>query len=65
MDNCKVTFNKLTYLINSIKGGKIYKENKTSILEYILFPELLNFDKMKEKIYIILAGINLIKKRIL
>ena len=65
MDNCKVTFKKLTYLINSIKGGQKYKENKTSILEYILFPELFDFDKMKEKIYIILAGINLIKKRIL
>ena len=58
MDNYKDIIQKLTDLINSIRGGQKIKENKTSIFEYILFPEIFPFDKMKEKIYVIFGKKN-------
>ena len=43
MDNYKDIIQKLTDLINSIRGGQKIKENKTSIFEYIFISRNISF----------------------
>ena len=42
---------RLKELFIFIKGSQIINEHKENILEYIIFPNLFPFDKLKEKIY--------------
>ena len=44
---------KLKELKNIIKGGQKKDNNKNKILEYILYPELINFKELKNKIFIL------------
>ena len=50
-ENYKSILSKLKEIIVIIKGSQKIPENKMSILEYISFPEVFPFEKLKNKIY--------------
>jgi len=50
-DNYKSILSKLKEIIAILKGSQKISENKTSILEYISFPEVFPFEKLKNNIY--------------
>ena len=50
-ENYKIILSKLKEIIVIIKGSQKISENKTSILEYISFPEVFPFEKLKNNIY--------------
>jgi hypothetical protein len=47
----KSILSKLKEIIVIIKGSQKISENKMSFLEYISFPEVFPFEKLKNKIY--------------
>lgn len=42
---------KLKELIKLIKGGQKTDDNKNNIIEYILYPEIISFNELKNKIF--------------
>ena len=53
IENYKDIISKLKEIINIIKRGQKSFENEENIFEYIKFPNLFPYEKLKEKIYFI------------